>query len=113
MRNLKDCSGFASQTAVGSLVDLRHQRLTGTAASPNMKTAEACRILYLLTSEINLHDTSKADPHLQAVDEADEAEEVEVCQADFWQALRGLEPSLSPAELQRYQALRRQFETGQ
>lgn len=42
----------------------------------------------------------------------DTAEVVEVSQADFWTALRDLTPSLSAAEMQRYQGLRQQFESG-
>ena len=48
----------------------------------------------------------------QAEGGADDADEVEVCQADFWEALKGLRPSLSPAELQRYEDLRQKFELG-
>ena len=39
-----------------------------------------------------------------------EVEDVEVCQGDFWSALRELRPSLSLKELERYSALRRQYE---
>ena len=39
-----------------------------------------------------------------------EIEDVAVSQGDFWSALRELRPSLSLEELERYSALRRQYE---
>lgn len=47
---------------------------------------------------------------VQADCAADDADEVEVCQADFLKALKELKPSLSSAELQRFEALRLKFE---
>ena len=44
---------------------------------------------------------------LQAAD----AQSVTVIQEDFWDALSQLQPSLSPAELQRYQNLRDHYES--
>ena len=46
---------------------------------------------------------------MQGSDE-DDAHSVEVCKLDFWDALADLRPSLSAAELARYQQLRDSYE---
>ena len=43
--------------------------------------------------------------------QAPDAENVTVIQEDFWDALSVLQPSLSNAELQRYQKLRDHYES--
>ena len=43
--------------------------------------------------------------------QAEEAQEVTVIQEDFWEALSNLKPSLSPAELLRYQKLKEHYES--
>ena len=43
--------------------------------------------------------------------QAPDAEDVTVIQEDFWDALSSLQPSLSHAELQRYQKLRDHYES--
>ena len=43
--------------------------------------------------------------------QAPDAENVTVIQEDFWDALDSLQPSLSHAELQRYQKLRDHYES--
>jgi hypothetical protein len=44
-------------------------------------------------------------------EQAPDAENVTVIQEDFWDALSVLQPSLSNAELQRYQKLRDHYES--
>lgn len=43
--------------------------------------------------------------------QAEDAQSVTVIQEDFWDALSTLQPSLSQAELQRYQKLRNHYES--
>ncbi|KAL3133769.1 hypothetical protein ABBQ32_008251 [Trebouxia sp. C0010 RCD-2024] len=47
----------------------------------------------------------------RTVAQDEDVQSVTVIQEDFWEALSTLQPSLSPAELQRYQKLREHYES--
>ncbi|KAK9789367.1 hypothetical protein WJX73_003724 [Symbiochloris irregularis] len=96
---------FALAPDVDLAAVARECAVTFTGADLYALAADAWMLALKRTAADKDHDKTALGP-------ADaQTDEVTVSQADFWKALRSLSPSLTAAELQRYDALRRQFES--